>query len=115
MVPQTTVVIHSSSLCQTEASPPTPNMLKEEVKRLHIYLISSSPRTCLYFSPIFLVQGERVREKKETKKFSMENSIQQNYSALTSALRLSPTHSLWLPAQYLHSPSTVSALIRAPV
>lgn len=63
-------------------------------------------------------EKEREREKKKKrkqKKFSMENSIQQNYTALTSASRLSPTHSLWLPAQYLLSPSTVSALIRAPV
>lgn len=121
--PQTTVCIQSSSLCHTEVSSPpnSPNMLRAEVKRLHIHLISSSPRTCLYFSPISSMQGKRRRErgkkkkKRKQKKFSMENSIQQNYTALTSASRLSPTHSLWLPAQYLLSPSTVSALIRAPV
>lgn len=37
------------------------NMLKG-VKRLRIYLISSSPRTCLYFSPISFMQGEGERE-----------------------------------------------------
>lgn len=73
--PQTTVCIQSSSLCHTEVSSPpnSPNMLRAEVKRLHIHLISSSPRTCLYFSPISSMQGKRRRErgkkkKKETKK-----------------------------------------------
>lgn len=41
-----------------------PSMLKE-VKRLHIYLISLSPRTCLRFSPISLMQGERGSEGEE--------------------------------------------------
>jgi len=96
-------------------SSPPQHVERRSEKVTHLSYFFVSQDLSLLFSYFLNAGGERERERKETKKFSMENSIQQNYTALTSAARLSPTHSLWLPAQYLHSPSTVSALIRAPV
>lgn len=122
MVPQTTVVIHSSSLCQTEVSPPPcPNMLKGEVKRLHIYLISSSPRTCLYFSPISLMQGERGRKREKRNKKVLHGEFNSaelhcSYVRFEALSHAQPVASSTISAQPQHcvsfdkSPCVISAV-----
>lgn len=68
--------------------PSSPNMLKAEVKRLHIHLISSSPGTCLYFSPISSVQGKRRREREKKKKETKKSSPWRiQFSRITLLLR----------------------------
>lgn len=70
MVPQTTVVIHSSSLCQTEVSPPPQHVDRRSEKVTHLSYFFVSQDLSLLFSYFLNAGGEREKERKRKQKSS---------------------------------------------